>query len=143
MKTPLALALLLAVGCASVNTSGPARAPGWSDFENAVAAVRCAVRAVDGQIKAARILDGVTFEVRDPYPLAGHYQPMETGGALITLWGGADSAWHSALRYELLCRRRAHIEEGDPRKCTPERWEGEIKARYGHDLRRCFFGGIR
>ena len=144
------LAIALA-GCATTQTPRPQvvfRAPSWPDFAVSIEAIRCAITRVDGSKLAERVLD-VRILAVDNYHLAGCYDadsgpddgcagPMPPPTVYVRT--GDRIAWHSSLRYELLCRRRLHLVEGDERKCTAARWEGEIKARYNPALRECRLG---
>jgi hypothetical protein len=101
--------------------------------------LNCAATRIDGEDIAKRIMAVPASEIAD-YRLQGCFDPddrrddMCFGGALppkppphVYLLDEADSSWHSAMRYEYLCRVRSWIKEGDPRRCTASRWETEIE----------------
>lgn len=135
------LALLLLSACSSQRyTYAPATFP---DLPRALTAIRCAVERVDGAELAARVLNA---EIQSSPGYAARngmdstYWPRPDGSVLIILDADADSAWHSGLRYELLCRWRLYL-LGHPERCTRESWEHEIKPRYTPALSACFREG--
>lgn len=119
---------LLAIAACATSTQSEYREPDWSDTARTLILIECALGKHDGPLVAEAIMD-VEILVRDGYPLAGQYLPPRT----IYLNADAKSAMQSALRYELMCRRRSHLVEGSPLKCTPDRWNNVLRPLF-HDL---------
>ncbi len=147
MKIASCFALL--VGCATgprtpISYLNPADV--WPDFAPSIEVLRCAVSEVEGREFADRLLN-IPFVAIENYHLAGCYDASADsydgcGGnqrpPAIYLGTQAENAWGlSPLRWEVLCRRRLHLLEGNERRCTNARMEQEIKPLYRLAIERC------
>jgi len=137
MRAAVCFALLSSCATRS-GTPGPERynprpaAEVWPDLASSLAIIRCAIATVDGEELAAKVVDGrKVLAVNTEWFFKGYY----ASGTILLRDDNVD-AWHSPLRYELLCRTRLAITEGSPYRCTEERWKKE-KPRYAEAIRAC------
>lgn len=140
-------ALVLLAACATTSQAPQRRTvePEWGDWPEAIEWIACAVEKVDGADFARKVM-APRIVVVENYHLNGCYDPDSTqdSGCYGTVPPPAvyinakfPTAWSSPLRYELLCRRRSHLRDGDPRSCDWERWKAEIEPIYARALTEC------
>jgi hypothetical protein len=135
-----ALVVALLVSCAHVGPAIDAGRPAaevWLDARITQETLYCAVAQIDGLDIAAPIANAEVWATPGLAARTGMSGTFFTPNK-IGLDADADSAWHSAWRYEALCRMRLYLIDGKLGTCTADRWEKEIKPRYASTLSVCY-----
>lgn len=137
------IASVLLWGCVTASSSAwrPADSV-WPDTQDVIKAVGCAIVDVDHDESLANDVMRVKVYARENFERdtkqRALYHPTDAGATITTDVKHRD-AWHSPIPYELLCRRRIHLQDHDvlARRCTPEAWDQAILPRYAEAIARC------
>ena|SRR3990172_1724147 len=131
-------ALILIIGCATPRSSPELEfETHWSDSKLSMEAIYCAVAQIDGPDIAKRVVD-VNIQLSPGLIASKGFVEMFYSPRTLILDSTYDSAWHSGLRYGLLCRVRLYLIDGRLGTCTADRWNNEIKPRYTPTLSVCY-----